>query len=180
MEQYISWLSDNAMAVGLSTIIFLCVAAVLGAVIYDRRDSIQKYRLHRREVRIQRGLLMGKKKKAERQAFLKQRLGDIITDGFEEAWLRGEVTREEVNAIYRAIGKTHNIPDLLPHLTPAQVKSAIKGRRSRGEPGPAQEKPAWGDPPSASTGDQLQTAATNVINATKKFGEKALKRLKTG
>lgn len=177
MDQLVSWTSENAMAIGLSTIIALCLGAVAFAVVWDRRASIRKYLEHRREVRIQRGLLMGKKKKAERQSFLKQLLADVVTDGFEEAWLRGKVTREEANNIYRAIGKTHGIPDLLPHMTPAQLKSAIKGRRARGLPSPAQEKPAWGeDPPAAD--DQPQSAAANVINATKRFGEKALGRLK--
>ncbi len=178
MDQYLNWLYENAAAVTVSTIIVLCIAAVFGAVVWDRRSSIQKYLEHRREVRIQRGLLMGKKKKADRLAYLKGRWGDGITEFGENEFLEGRQTREEVNAFYRAIGKTHNIPDLVPVMTNAQLKSAIKGRRSRGggiTAGPAQDNPAWG-----TTDDQPKTATANVINATKRFGEKALKRLKTG
>jgi len=121
---------------------------------------------------------MGKKKKADRLAYLRGRWGDGITEFGENEFLEGRQTREEVNAFYRAIGKTHNIPDLVPVMTNAQLKSAIKGRRSRGggiTAGPAQDNPAWG-----TTDDQPKTATANVINATKRFGEKALKRLKTG
>lgn len=119
---------------------------------------------------------MGRKQKADRQAYVKGLLGDVITNGLEEAWFAGKISEEERNACYRMIGKTHGIPDLLPHMTPAALKSLIKGRRSRGIASPAQENPAWGDNPSKKDDPPSKTAT--VINATKRFGEKALSRLK--
>lgn len=156
----------------------LCGIVVLAGVIYDRRASIRKYLEHRREVRIQRGLLMGKKAKAARDKYVKSRFGDAITEFGENEFLEGRLTREEVNAFYRAIGKTHHIPDLIPVLTPEQAKKAIKHRRSQGLPVLGQDKPAWGDPPASAMNDQSGDSRTNVINATKRFGEKALSRLK--
>ena len=121
---------------------------------------------------------MGRKKKAERQAYVKQMLADIVTHGFEEAWFAGKVTRDEANNIYRALAKTHGIPDLLPHLTPEQLKSAIKGRRARGSGSPAQEHPAWGDdPPATPVAPTAAATNGNVINAAKRFGAKALAKL---
>lgn len=171
------WVLDNAGTVFLSALIVLCIVSVIGAAAYDRRASIKAYWEHRRSIRIQRGLVMGRKKKAERQAYVKQLLADVVTHGFEEAWFAGKVTRDEANNIYRALAKTHGIPDLLPHLTPEALKSAIKGRRSRGEPGPAQEHPAWGDPPATPAAKTATTTDGNVINAAKRFGAKALAKL---
>ena len=173
------WVLDNALTVFLSTLLVLCVLTVVGAAAYDRRASIKAYWEHRRSIRIQRGLVMGRKKQVERRAYIKQMLGDIITHGFEEAWFAGKVTREEANAVYRAIGKTHGIPDLLPHLTPEQLKSAIKGRKARGggvTTGPAQEHPAWGETPKPPATAPVTTDG-NVVNAAKRFGAKALARL---
>ena len=174
----LEWVSDNAGLVFLSTIIVLCVGSVLGVAAYDRRASIKAYWEHRRSIRIQRGLVMGRKNKAKREAYLKGLWGDAITEFGEEAFFAGKMTREEVNAFYRAIGKTHNMPDLLPYLSPEQVKSAIKGRRARGIPSPAQEHPAWGHPPTASATPAATPASANVINAAKRFGAKALAKLK--
>jgi len=176
MEYWISSNIGDPLTVSLTLSIALCVAVVLGFAVYDRRASVKKYLEHRREVRIQRGLLMGKKKKAERQAFVKGLLADTITNGLEEAWFAGKITREEADACYRMIGKTHHIPDLLPVMSPEQVKSAIKGRRARGVNTPAQEQPAWGEPPAvvADTSYPSNNKAGNVINAKKRFGAKAL------
>ena len=156
--------------------IILSLAVVAVAVVFDRRASIKKYIEHRKEVRIQRGLLMGRKAKAARLKYIKDRFGEAITEFGENEFLAGRMTREEVNAFYRAIGKTHHIPDLIPVLTPAQAKSAIKYRRSQGYPVLGQEKPAWGDPPAVN--GQPEETQTNVINATKRFGDKALSLLK--
>lgn len=119
---------------------------------------------------------MGRKKSADRKAYVKGLFGDVITHGLEEAWFAGKITREEVNALYRAIGKTHNIPDLLPVMDPAQVKASIKGRRARGVNTPNQEHPAWGDPPAAPT--PPAPASDNVIQAARRFGAKAIAKLK--
>jgi hypothetical protein len=161
----------------VSAVIALCIVLVLGVAAYDRRASIKAYWEHRRTIRIQRGLVMGRKNKAKREAYLKGLWGEAITEFGEEAFFAGKMTREEVNSFYRAIGKTHGMPDLLPYLTPEQVKSAIKGRRARGIPSPAQEKPAWGDDPPAATASTTP-ADGNVINAAKRFGAKALAKLK--
>lgn len=121
---------------------------------------------------------MGKKAKASREKYIKGRFGEAITEFGETEFLEGRMTREEVNAFYRAIGKTHYIPDLVPVLTPAQAKAAIKKRRNIGFPQIGQENPAWGDPPSsAMTMTQIEKSE-NVINATKRFGDKALSLLK--
>lgn len=178
------WVSDNAATVALVSALMLCIGAVVGVAAYDRRASIKAYWDHRRAIRIQRGLLMGKKKQVERKAYLKQLLGDVITHGLEEAWFAGKVTVEEKNSMYRAIGKTHGIPDLIPVMTQAQLKSATKARRARGDgvtAGPAQEKPAWGES-DTSQADLLAKkvpASDNVIQAAKKFGAKALSKLKS-
>lgn len=175
----LAWVLDNAGMVLVSTLLVLCVVSVLCAAAYDRRASIKAYWEHRRSIRIQRGLVMGRKKQLERRAYIKQMLGDIITHGFEEAWFAGKVTREEANAVYRAIGKTHGIPDLLPHLTPAQLKAAIKGRKTRGDgvtAGPVQEHPSWGDTPKPTAAPV--SSEGNVVQAAKRFGAKALTKLK--
>lgn len=176
MEHWISSNIGDPLSVSLAFSISLCVLVVLGFALYDRRQSIKKYFEHRREVRVQRGLLMGKKKKTERQAFVKGLLADVITNGIEEAWFAGKITREEANALYRMIGKTHGIPDLIPVMSSEQVKSAIKGRRARGVNTPAQEQPNWGDPPAvvADPSYPSDNKAANVINAKKRFGAKAL------
>lgn len=178
MEHWINVMVDNPGVTALTAITTLGVLAAIGFFIYDRRASVKAYLEHRRSIRIQRGLAMGKKKKAERQAFVKQSVADILTDGFEELWLAGKVTREEVNSVYRMIAKTHHIPDLLPVLTPEQVKKAIKIRRAHGVNTPGQEKPAWGDPPST-TNDE-KSGVSNVVDAAKRFGAKALALKKTG
>lgn len=181
-NETLQWVSDNAGLVFSGSLLVLAVGSVLGVAAYDRRASIKAYWEHRRSIRIQRGLLMGKRKKTERQAYLKQMLADVLTHGFEEAWFAGKVTVEEKNAIYRAIGKTHNIPDLIPVMTNAQLKSAIKGRRAHGggvTAGPAQDKPAWGernDPPVPPV--ETKPASDNVVQAAKRFGAKALGKLK--
>lgn len=169
------WVSDNAGLIFSASILVLAVGSVLCVAAYDRRASIRAYFEHRRTIRIQRGLVMGRKKNADRKAYLKGRWSDGLTDFGEKEWMEGRQTREEVNSAYRMFGKTHNMPDLLPHLTAEQLKSAIKGRRSRGAPGPAQEKPAWGDPPAPVTA--AAPAGDNVIHAAKKFGAKALAKL---
>lgn len=177
-ETILPWVLDNVATVSLSTLLVLCVGCVVGAAAYDRRASIKAYWEHRRSIRIQRGLVMGRKKQVERRAYIKQMLADVITHGFEEAWFAGKVTREEANAVYRAIGKTHGIPDLLPHLTQAQLKSAIKGRKTKGggvTAGPVQEHPAWGDTPKPATAPV--TTEGNVVQAAKRFGAKALARI---
>jgi hypothetical protein len=174
----LEWVSDNALTVSLSSLLVLCVLSVIGVAAYDRRASIKAYWEHRRTIRIQRGLVMGRKNKAKRDAYLKGLWGEAITEYGEEAFFSGKMTREEVNAFYRAIGKTHNMPDLLPYLSPEQVKSAIKGRRAHGIPSPAQEHPAWGDPPAAPVAKAAATTDGNVINAAKRFGAKALAKLK--
>ena len=181
MEHWISSNIGDPMTVVLAAVITIAVGTVLGFSVYDRRQSIKKYLEHRRDVRIQRGLLMGKKKKAERQSYVRNWLATGLTNLVEEGWFKGEISREEGNEIYRMIGKTHHIPELLPVMSPEQVKSAIKGRRSRGINTPAQEQPAWGESPAAKVGkdgEQDDTRRANVINATKRFGEKALARLK--
>lgn len=181
------WVSDNAGLVFASTTLVLCGVLIGGVMAWDRRASFKAYWEHRRTIRIQRGLVMGRKKNADRKAYIKGLFADVITHGLEEAWFAGKVTRDEVNALYRAIGKTHNIPDLIPLLTPAALKSAIKGRKENGggvTAGPAQEHPADGGRPataSASAPAATTTAAvedkTNVIQAAKKFGAKALAKL---
>lgn len=113
---------------------------------------------------------MGRKQRQAREAYLKGKWCDAITEFGENEFFEGRMTREEVNAFYRAIGKTHNMPDLIPVMTPAQLKKIIKLRRAHGVPSPAQEHPAWGEAP--------PPPAKNVINATKRFGDKALSRLK--
>lgn len=121
---------------------------------------------------------MGRKKKSERQAYLKGRWCDGITEFGEKEWHEGRMSRDEVNSGYRMFGKTHNMPDLLPHMTPEMLKSAIKGRRARGSgtsAGPAQEKPAWGE---SSPSPPAVASDGNVIQATKRFGQKALAKLK--
>lgn len=162
---------NSMWAISLTSVVAFCILAVGAGLAWDRRASIKAYMEHRRQIRIQRGLAMGKKKKAERQAFVKQSLAEIVTDGFEELWFKGRITREEVNAVYRMLAKTHHIPDLLPHLTPEQVKKAIKLRRSHGVNTPAQEKPAWGDSPAVPI--DKNSGGSNVIDM-KKFGAKAL------
>jgi hypothetical protein len=179
MEHWISSNLGDPILVGWVATIAICIATVIGAAIYDRRASIKKYLEHRRDVRIQRGLLMGKKKRSERQAFVKGVLADAITNGIEEAWFAGKITREEANDCYRMIGKTHHIPDLIPVMTAAQAKSAIKGRRSRGVNTPAQERPSWGESPATKIDDKAPAPGPNVIDASKAFGAKALARLKT-
>lgn len=184
----IVWVSDNAGLVFASTILVLCVGLVGGVMAWDRRASIKAYWEHRRTIRIQRGLVMGRKKNADRKAYLKGRWSDIITDAGETEWLEGRQTREEVNAFYRAIGKTHNMPDLVPVLTKEQLKSAIKGRKSHGggcTAGPAQEHPMDGGRPATASASAPaatpSTAAvddkTNIIQAAKAFGAKARARL---
>lgn len=177
MEHWMRVMVDNPGGTALIALTALGCLAALGFFVYDRRASVKAYLEHRRTIRIQRGLAMGKKKKLERQASIKQKLADFVTNGFEEAWFKGEVTREEADAVYRMIGKTHGIPDLLPHLTAAQVKKAIKTRRAHGINTPAQEQPAWGDPPSP-TNDK-KSGVSNVVDAAKRFGAKALALKKT-
>lgn len=175
------WVSDNAGAVFAGTLLVLCVATVIGVAVYDRRASIKAYWEHRRTIRIQRGLVMGRKKNADRKAYVKGTWADIITHGGETAFFEGRLTRDEVNDGYRMFGKTHNIPDLIPVFAPEALKAAIRGRRARGigtSASPAQEKPAWGDPPVAPpTTAAVVDDKTNVIQAAKKFGAKALAKL---
>lgn len=182
----IVWVSDNAGLVFMGALLALCIGSVTGAVVWDRRASIKAYLEHRQAIRVQRGLVMGRKKQTERKAYLKGRWCDGITDFGETEFLEGRQTREEVNQFYRAIGKTHNMPDLLPYLSAEQVKSAIKGRRARGggvTAGPAQEHPAdGGRPATASASAPAATSAptpdeVNVIQAAKRFGAKALAKL---
>lgn len=174
-----AWVLDNAALFFAGTLLVLCVVSVSGVAAYDRRASIRAYWEHRRSIRIQRGLVMGRKKAADRKAYLKGRWADGITEFGEKEWFEGRMTREEVNSGYRMFGKTHNMPDLLPHLTSEQLKSAIRGRRSRGAPGPAQEKPAWGDAPVDKTDAPTTEPAngSNVVQAAKRFGAKALSKL---
>lgn len=184
----IEWVSENAGLVFALSVLTLCVGSVAGYWVYDRRASVKAYWEHRRTIRIQRGLLMGKKKQVERRAYLKQLLGDVITHGLEEAWFAGKLTAEEKNSLYRAIGKTHGIHDLIPVMTPEQLKSAIKGRRARGDgisAGPIQEHPADGgrpatasaSAPTATAPPPVPASGGNVIQAAKKFGAKALSKL---
>lgn len=183
----ITWVSDNAGVVFACTVIVLCIVSVLVVAAFDRRASIKAYWEHRRNIRIQRGLVMGRKKNADRKAYVKGRWADIITEGGEKAFFEGSLTRDEVNDGYRMFGKTHNMPDLIAVMTPPQLKSAIKGRRARGggvTAGPAQEHPADGGRPStasASAPAATTTAAvedkTNVIQAAKAFGAKARAKL---
>lgn len=178
MNEVIYWVTENAQTVTLSALLALCLATIVGALLWDRRASIKKYLEHRRELRIQRGVAMGRKQKADEEIYAKRLLADIITNGLEEAWFAGKITREKVDSLYRMIGKTHGIPDLMPRMTNAQLKAIVKGRRSRGEPAPAQEHPAWGEPqPAPPKVDGQKPTVTNVISATKRFGDKALKRL---
>lgn len=129
---------------------------------------------------------MGRKKNAERKAYVKGTWADIITHGGETAFFEGRLTRDEVNEGYRMFGKTHNMPDLIAVMTPPQLKSAIKGRRARGggvTAGPAQEHPADGGRPATASASAPAAAPptpaveTNVIQAAKKFGAKALAKL---
>ena len=176
MNTVVDFVFDHASAfLTLAGMMSLCCVILGAAFFYDRRASILKYLEHRRDVRIQRGILMGKKKKSERQAYLNGLVADALTNTLEEAWFSGKVTRDEANGVYRAIGKTHHIPDLLPHLDAASVKAAIRARRSNGIPGPKQDNPAWGSS-TTSTDDKPPTGA-NVINAKKRFGAKAFERL---
>lgn len=184
METNVEYIRDvfydhTGFIIGIA-LILLCCSLIFGGLYWDRRASFHKYLEHRREIRVQRGIQMGVKKKAAREAYLKQLVADGITDRLEEAWLAGKATREEVNAIYRAIGKTHNIPDLVPHMDPATLKSMIKGRRSRGAPAAGQEHPNMGPPPTPEPDPTYKpNTVSNVVNATKRFGEKALSRLKS-
>lgn len=178
-KDILSWMSDNAGLVFTVTILVLCFGTVLGVAAYDRRASIKAYWAHRRSIRVQRGLVMGRKKNSERQAYIKGRWCDGITDFGEKEFLEGRQTREEVNAFYRAIGKTHKMPDLLPYLSADQVKAAIKGRRSRGTNTVAQETPAWGPAPGDPAGEKpTEVKDGNVIEAAKRFGAKALAKIK--
>lgn len=185
----LQWVSLNAGVVFASTLLVLCAVSIIGVAAYDRRASIKAYWEHRRTIRIQRGLVMGRKKNADRKAYLKGRWVDIITNGGEAEWHEGRMTREEVNDGYRMFGKTHGMPDLIPVLTPEALKSAIKGRRARGggvTAGPAQEHPTDGGRPataSAAAPAATKTGAvvddqTNVVQIAKKFGAKALAKLK--
>lgn len=159
-------------------IILVLLVLVAGVFIYDRRASIREYNEHRREIRIQRGIEMGRKQKAAREAYVLSLLADVVTDGLEEAWFAGKITDDERNWAYRKVG-TRGVHDCIPKRTQAQVKAIVKGRRYHGTPSPAQEHPSWGAPPPTppKPGDK-PSQATNVINAKKKFGAKALDRLK--
>ena len=86
----LEWVSDNSGLVFASTLLVLCVVLVLGVAAYDRRASIKAYWEHRRSIRIQRGLVMGRKNKAEREAYLKQVFG-----GYRHYWLRGSLVCRE-------------------------------------------------------------------------------------
>lgn len=176
----LQWVSVNAGLVSLSAILVLCFIMIFGAVVYDRRASIKAYLAHRQSIRVQRGLVMGRKKQNDRKAYLKGRWSDGLTEFGEKEWLEGRMTREEVNAGYRMFGKTHNMPDLLPHMTPAQVKSAIKGRKARGVNTPAQEHPSWGASPAAPAKAAAPAASdtTNVVQAAKRFGQKFMDKVK--
>jgi hypothetical protein len=177
-NSFYEWVASNYMTILLVGALVLLVLAVVGVAIYDRRASIKAYLAHRRELRIRRGIAMGRKDKANRQAYVKGLLADAITNGLEEAWFAGKITEEERNDCYRMIGKTHHIPDLLPSLSNATLKAMIKGRRalgnSGGSPAPKQDAPAWGDAP------PVPVRNDNVIDAKKVFGAKALELLKTG
>lgn len=173
MDGIVQTALENAGLVGAAAIIGGCSYGLI-VWIRERRASFAAYFEHRRSIRIQRGLLMGKKKKSQRDAYIKGRWCDGITEFGEREFFEGRQTREEVNAVYRMFGKTHGMVDLIPVLTPAQAKSAIKGRRSRGTPVIGQDNPSWGDPPKVTADPSY-----NVIDAKKAFGAKALKILKT-
>lgn len=178
LSMLVNFVFDNALTVAATSVLLGLALLVIGAALWDRRASIKKYPEHRRELRIQRGITMGRKEKAARAEYVKRLMADGITDTLEEAFFKGNITEEERNACYRMIGKTHHIPDLMPHLSPAAVKALIKGRRSNGtgvSAGPVQPDPAWGDKPMKpkKTDDK-----TNVVDTKKRFGEKAL-RLKS-
>lgn len=169
MNSMREWLFDNQWLAYFLTLLVMA-ATIVGLALKDRRASIRAYLEHRRELQTRRGEEMGRKQQRERQTHVKGLVGDAITDALEELWLAGKATRDEINEYYRAFGNTHNMPDLLPKQTAEQVKAAIKLRRAHGIPSPKQEHPAWGDNPPPVT--------KNVINASKRFGEKALSRLK--
>ncbi len=183
MTKYLmDFVFDNYLSILAGSIIVVLLGTVAAVALYDRRASIKKYFEHRRELRIQRGMTMGRKAKADRQAYVKGLLADVITNGLENAWFEGKINQEERDACYRMIGKTHGIPDLLPHMSQAALKSVMKKRKSLGlgpTAGPVQEQPAWGDPPPVpkKSDDQPPSVATNVVQAAKRFGDKALKRL---
>jgi len=86
-KDILSGVSDNAGLVFTVTILVLCIGTVLGVAAYDRRASIKAYWAHRQAIRIQRGLVMGRKKNSERQAYIKGRWCDGITDFGEKEFL---------------------------------------------------------------------------------------------
>lgn len=180
-QTVVNFVSENSQTFWASMALLLLLGSVAGALIWDRRASIRKYLEHRREVRIERGIEMGRKQRAAREIYLLSLLADIVTNGLEEHWFKGKITPDERNWLYRRVG-SRGVNDVVPKKTLAQVKSMIKGRRYRGTPSPAQEHPSWGEPYPRPTkkGDQKPTdaPATNVVNASKRFGDKALKRLK--
>lgn len=69
-----------------------------------------------------------KMRQKARGEYLKELTGDLITDAFEEAELRGLWTRKEKNAAYERIGKCANYPDLIPkrlNIHPAAMKAHL-------------------------------------------------------
>jgi hypothetical protein len=73
-----------------------------------------------------------------RHKYIDQTAAWLITDAFEEAIVRGELTAKEVNSLYRRIGHSCNLPDLIaPHLKertpPEQLKAQIVERLSNGD-----------------------------------------------
>lgn len=67
----------------------------------------------------------------EREKYVKSLLGDIITDGLEDAEFQGKLTRDEVNTWYRRLGNLVDLRDLLPK-SQETIKEGLKKRVGNG------------------------------------------------
>ncbi len=145
-EAWVAWAQLNPWTVFQ---IAIATLVVLGAVILMWYESVRSRRRLRRRFHVvfklaqqrhrnwKRGRLNMSKQK--REAHLRQYLSDGITDVLEEGFLAGEVSREEVQFLYRRLANVLDLPDLLPRHVKT-LKLRIKAETGK-VPGPANPIP---------------------------------------
>jgi len=91
----------------------------------------RKSRARRRAHRILWGKRMGRSK--NREAYEKSIISYAITDALEEAWFRGDVTRERADWWYHAFANHFQMDELLPRKKDQkQIKRGIRYRLNAG------------------------------------------------
>lgn len=167
------WVLWTTMLEYPATTNVIVVALIIGMMLFfSRRHSAKRLRKFRRE----RGRKMTRK---ERQQYIRDLIGDKITDVIEELEFAGRISRPEARTLYRRLSQVLHIKALLPRkgddITDdirkqlENIQKVVFGKKPPNIPGP---KP----------GEDLKVipfpdyTKQGAAQPTKKFGQKYLSK----